>query len=168
MCGRTGRISSGFTGISWRPIVSSSAANCLSNAPERQSSETILSRNLARSSSSFRSAPDKRERLVINHFSAGGVRQVMAYPIGLQRHAPGAPATKWRYLAERGGGRTHGSTNLSGTNSDSRRLALERAARKGESHGWDSQSLTPRHRAADWSRVPARHVLRIRQRKGRN
>jgi len=33
-----------------------------------------------------------------------------------------------------------GSTNLSGTNLDSRRLALERAARKGEAHGWAEQS----------------------------
>jgi hypothetical protein len=33
-----------------------------------------------------------------------------------------------------------GSTNLSGTNSDSRRLALERAARRGLAHGWAKQS----------------------------
>ena len=42
--------------------------------------------------------------------------------------------------------RTHpGSTNSPGANSDSRRLALERVARKGESHGWDEQSHPSRN-----------------------
>jgi hypothetical protein len=52
------------------------------------------------------------------------------------------------YLAERGGGRIlPGSTNFPGANLDSRRLALEREARKGEAHGWAEQSLPPRDRA---------------------
>src|SRR6185312_15217943 len=41
---------------------------------------------------------------------------------------------------ERGVDGPSGSTNSSGTNLDSRRLAPERAARRGEPHGWGSQS----------------------------
>ncbi|GAB2807680.1 hypothetical protein GCM10027021_35370 [Dyella kyungheensis] len=36
------------------------------------------------------------------------------------------------------------NTNLSGTNLDSRRLAPEREARRGEAHGWAEQSPPPR------------------------
>jgi|GEM_PF-5959043 len=42
---------------------------------------------------------------------------------------------------ERSDENPYGSTNLSGTNLDSRRLAPERAARRGEAHGWAEQSL---------------------------
>jgi len=64
----------------------------------------------------------------------------------------GPLAGRFAYLAERGGGRTlPGSTILSGTKLDSRRLALERAARKGEPHGWGSQSPAASERDADRS-----------------
>src|SRR6185312_13105602 len=64
---------------------------------------------------------------------------------------------------ERGVDEASGSTNSSGTNLDSRRLALERAARKGELHGWSSQSLASSRPNADRS-APSRGVLRIWQR----
>ena len=52
--------------------------------------------HVARSASTIavkRGSADKRKRLVINHFSATGVRQVMAYPIGFHGLAPWASAT---------------------------------------------------------------------------
>ena len=39
-----------------------------------------------------------------------------------------------------------GSTNSPGANSDSRRLAPERRARRGEAHGWAEQSLPLRQK----------------------
>ena len=57
---------------------------------------------------------------------------------------------RFAYLAERRWWTNpYGSTNSSGTNLDSRRLALERAARKGEPHGWGSQSLATRERRVE-------------------
>jgi len=73
-------------------------------------------------------------------------------PSRTSRHRRTPPKQRFAYLAERGGGRTFpGSTNSSGTNLDDRRSAPERAARRGEPHGWGSQSLTARQRDTDRS-----------------